>query len=100
MHRAFQWLPLVAIVAVGAIALLVRLTTMPIRKPPTPVIPKLAPLRKFDIVAEYAHDPNALTQGLIYAGGFLYESTGRRRPILNQESGTENGPGRSTPGHG
>ena len=36
-----------------------------------------APVRNYDIVAEYPHDPNALTQGLIYAGGFLYESTGR-----------------------
>jgi glutaminyl-peptide cyclotransferase len=37
-----------------------------------------APIRKYEIVAEYPHDPNALTQGLIYADGFLYESTGRQ----------------------
>jgi glutamine cyclotransferase len=37
-----------------------------------------APVRKYDIVAEYPHDPDALTQGLIYYDGFLYESTGRQ----------------------
>jgi glutamine cyclotransferase len=36
-----------------------------------------APVRNFDVVAEYPHDPDALTQGLIYSAGFLYESTGR-----------------------
>jgi glutaminyl-peptide cyclotransferase len=77
MPRLFSWLPIAALVAVGAIVLLLNLTGTPTREPPAPVIPKAAPLRKFDIVAEYPHDPNALTQGLIYAGGFLYESTGR-----------------------
>jgi glutamine cyclotransferase len=77
MPRAFSWLPIAALVAVSAIVLLLNLTGTPTREPPAPVIPKPAPLRKFDIVAEYPHDPNALTQGLIYAGGFLYESTGR-----------------------
>ena len=77
MPRAFSWLPIAALVAVSAIVLLVILTGTPTRQPPSPVIPKPAPLRKFDIVAEYPHDPNALTQGLIYVGGFLYESTGR-----------------------
>jgi glutamine cyclotransferase len=75
MPRAF--LPIAALAAVGAIVLLLNLTGTPTREPPAPVIPKPAPLRKFDIVAEYPHDPNALTQGLIYAGGLLYESTGR-----------------------
>jgi glutamine cyclotransferase len=37
-----------------------------------------APIRKYDVIAEYPHDPQALTQGLIYTGGFLYESTGRQ----------------------
>src|SRR6476660_4354376 len=77
MPRAFSWLAIVALVAVGAIVLLLNLTGTPTGAPPAPVIPKPAPLRKFDIVAEYPHDPNALTQGLIYSGGFLYESTGR-----------------------
>jgi glutaminyl-peptide cyclotransferase len=77
MPRLFSRLPIAALVAVGAIVLILNLTGTPTREPPAPVIPKAAPLRKFDIVAEYPHDPNALTQGLIYAGGFLYESTGR-----------------------
>jgi glutaminyl-peptide cyclotransferase len=79
MPRAFSWLLIAALVAVGAIVLFLNLTRTPTREPPTPVIPKPAPLRKFDIVAAYPHDSNALTQGLIYAGGFLYESTGRER---------------------
>lgn len=29
------------------------------------------------IVRTYPHDPDAYTQGLVYSGGFLYESTGR-----------------------
>jgi len=77
MPRAFSWLLIAALVAVGAIVLLLNFTRIPTREPPAPVIPKPAPLRKFDIVAEYPHDADALTQGLIYAGGFLYESTGR-----------------------
>ena len=77
MPRALSWLSIAALVAVGAIVLLLNLTETSTRKPPAPVIPKPAPLPKFDIVAEYPHDPNALTQGLIYADGFLYESTGR-----------------------
>ncbi len=30
----------------------------------------------YSIVATYPHDPGAFTQGLVYAGGALYESTG------------------------
>ena len=30
----------------------------------------------YAIVATYPHDPEAFTQGLVYAGGALYESTG------------------------
>jgi glutamine cyclotransferase len=76
MPRAFSWLLFAALVAASAIVVLLNLTGTPTRDA-APVVPKPAPLRKFDIVAEYPHDPNALTQGLIYAGGFLYESTGR-----------------------
>ncbi len=31
----------------------------------------------YRVAAEYAHDPAAFTQGLVYHRGFLYESTGR-----------------------
>jgi glutamine cyclotransferase len=41
-----------------------------------------APLFKVRILKRYPHDPCAFTQGLIFANGFLYESTG-----LNGKSG-------------
>ena len=34
------------------------------------------PVCSFQVVAEYPHDPGAFTQGLLYAGGVMYESTG------------------------
>lgn len=37
-----------------------------------------APLFKVRIVRKYPHDPEAFTQGLLFANGFLYESTGLR----------------------
>jgi glutamine cyclotransferase len=36
-----------------------------------------APLQAVKIIRSYAHDPQAFTQGLLYDGGFLYESTGK-----------------------
>jgi len=39
--------------------------------------PAKAPLQAVKIIKSYAHDPQAFTQGLLYDGGFLYESTGR-----------------------
>ncbi len=35
------------------------------------------PVYGFEIVQTYPHDPAAFTQGLVYAGGHLYESTGK-----------------------
>ncbi|MGA9994110.1 MAG: glutaminyl-peptide cyclotransferase [Pyrinomonadaceae bacterium] len=35
------------------------------------------PVYSFKVVNTWAHDPEAYTQGLIYADGILYESTGR-----------------------
>ncbi|EDZ66683.1 glutamine cyclotransferase superfamily [Nitrosococcus oceani AFC27] len=32
----------------------------------------------YQIINSYPHDPEAFTQGLIFDGGFLYESTGKR----------------------
>jgi len=76
MPRAFAWIAVLAIPAVAVIVLLLRLTGTPTRKPAVPLSSVPAPIRKYDIVAEYPHDPQALTQGLIYTDGFLYESTG------------------------
>jgi glutamine cyclotransferase len=62
----------------GTIFLLLDLTGTPTLKPAVPLSSEPAPVRKFEVVAEYPHDPQALTQGLVYTGGFLYESTGRQ----------------------
>lgn len=36
-----------------------------------------SPPQGYQIVHVYPHDPDAFTQGLVYADGYLYESTGR-----------------------
>src|SRR5262245_13529982 len=77
MSRTFSWIAVLALAAGGAIFLLLTLTGTPTNKPAVPLSLEPAPIRKYDVVAEYPHDPEALTQGLIYTGGFLYESTGR-----------------------
>lgn len=35
-----------------------------------------APVAGYEVVRVYAHDPQAFTQGLVFADGFLYEGTG------------------------
>lgn len=37
---------------------------------------RAAPVHNFSIVATFPHDPNAFTQGLVFAGGEFLESTG------------------------
>ena len=44
--------------------------------PLSPAKRHFAPLFKVRILKRYPHDPCAFTQGLIFANGFLYESTG------------------------
>ena len=78
MSRALLWMGGLALTGVSAILLLVTWTGTPTRKPAAPLSTEPAPIRKFDVIAEYPHDPQALTQGLIYTDGFLYESTGRQ----------------------
>jgi glutamine cyclotransferase len=41
--------------------------------------PGAIPVLSATVVKSYPHDPNAFTQGLEFFGGYLYESTGRRR---------------------
>jgi len=65
-----------AMIIGGGIAVLLNLTGTPTLEPAVPLSPDPAPIRKYDVVAEYPHDPRALTQGLIYSGGFFYESIG------------------------
>lgn len=76
MSKGLTSVAVAAMILGGAIAVLVNLTGKPTLKPAVPLSPDPAPIREFDVVAEYPHDPRALTQGLIYTGGFLYESIG------------------------
>src|SRR5215468_2219974 len=78
MPRTLAWTAVAVMSIGGAIFLLLQMTGTPTLKPAVPLSSEPAPVRKFEVVAEYPHDPQALTQGLIYAGGFLYESTGRQ----------------------
>jgi glutaminyl-peptide cyclotransferase len=65
---------LAATVALAAVALVAR-------RPPDVLAqrraPTSAPVSGYRVVNAYPHDTEAYTQGLIYRGGFLYESTGQ-----------------------
>ena len=76
MSKGFASVSIAALIIGGAIVMLVKLTGTPTLEPGVPLSPNPAPIRKYDVVAEYPHDPQALTQGLIYTGGFFYESIG------------------------
>jgi glutaminyl-peptide cyclotransferase len=76
MSKGFASVAIAAMIMGGGISVLVDLTGTPTLKPAVPLSPDPAPIRKYDVVAEYPHDPKALTQGLVYAGGFFYESIG------------------------
>jgi glutamine cyclotransferase len=70
MSKGFASVATAAMIIGGAIAILVNLTGTPTLKPAVPLSPDPAPIRKYEVVSEYPHDPRALTQGLIYANGF------------------------------
>jgi glutamine cyclotransferase len=76
MSKGFASVSIAALIIGGAIVMLLNLTGTPTLEPAVPLSPDPAPIRKYDVVAEYPHDPQALTQGLIYTGGFFYESIG------------------------
>ena len=76
ISKGFASVLIVALIIGGAIVMLLNLTGTPTLEPAVPLSPDPAPIRKYDVVAEYPHDPQALTQGLIYTGGFFYESIG------------------------
>jgi glutamine cyclotransferase len=44
--------------------------------PLAPTSGSVPPVFKARVVKEYPHDPEAFTEGLVFSGGFLYESTG------------------------
>ncbi|MBL8209392.1 MAG: glutaminyl-peptide cyclotransferase [Bryobacterales bacterium] len=76
MSKALAALLVTAVILGGVAAMLLRLTGTPTLEPSVPLSPDPAPVREYEVVAEYPHDPEALTQGLVYVGGVLYESTG------------------------
>jgi len=76
MSKGFAFVAIAALIIGGGIVVLLNLTGTPTLEPAVPLSPDPAPIRKYDVVAEYPHDPQALTQGLIYSDGFLYESIG------------------------
>ena len=76
MSKGLASVSIAALIIGGGIVMLLNLTGTPTLEPAVPLSPDPAPIRKYDVVAEYPHDPQALTQGLIYAGGFFYESVG------------------------
>jgi len=76
MSRGFAAVLIAVLIIGGGIAMLLHLTATPTLEPAVPLSPDPAPILEYDVVAEYPHDPQALTHGLIYRGGFLYESIG------------------------
>jgi glutaminyl-peptide cyclotransferase len=76
MSKGFASVAIAALIIGGGIVMLLNLTATITLEPAVPLSPDPAPIRKYDVVAEYPHDPQALTQGLIYTGGFFYESIG------------------------
>jgi glutaminyl-peptide cyclotransferase len=76
MSKGFASVSIAALIIGGGIVMLLNLTGTPTLEPAVPLSPDPAPIRKYDVVAEYPHDPQALTQGLVYTGGFFYESIG------------------------
>ncbi|MEZ4635920.1 MAG: glutaminyl-peptide cyclotransferase [Caldilineaceae bacterium] len=71
-------------------------TTLPIvvkDPPPTPEPEGETeiPVYGYNVIAQYPHDPNAFTQGLILVDGVLYEGTGRRGQSTLRRADLETG---------
>ena len=75
-----------------AILLLVGSFNSSACEPAKPAVEKIAPVYGYEVVHTWAHDSHAFTQGLVFNGGNLIESTGEvghsslRR--VNSENGT------------
>lgn len=54
--------------------------------PGAPSSPAAVPTHGYRIVNVFPHDPQAFTQGLVYHGGFLYESTGGGLQLTSRPS--------------
>lgn len=63
-------LSLLAAFFASSSALAQRISQLPVNAAKAP------PVYGYQVVHSYPHDPEAFTQGLVYKGGFLYESTG------------------------
>src|SRR5436309_243980 len=63
------WFKLAVVLIFTALPMLAVIQT---RTTPIGGVPKYT----YKVVHTYPHDPSALTQGLVYHGGFLYEGTG------------------------
>ncbi len=57
----------------GLLALVLTLVALPLAQAQSPEAPILVPR----VLAVYPHDDQAFTQGLLWDGGYLYESTGQ-----------------------
>ena len=87
MSKRFASVSIAALIIGGGIVMLLKLTGTPTLEPAVPLSPDPAPIRKYDVVAEYPHDAQALTQGLVYKGGLICESIGAK---VNPRSGKWN----------
>lgn len=63
------------VIGIAVIAITASRKPAPEQIASTPAPPALY---TYEVVHEYPHDPDAVTEGLIYYDGFLYESTGLR----------------------
>ena len=50
-----------------------------------------APVARYEVVRSYPHDPDAFTQGLVFADGILYEGTGQNGKSTLRQVRLENG---------
>jgi glutamine cyclotransferase len=69
--------PIGAAVAALLIAATLHATGQGRPVPRTPPVGSRVPIIRPSVAASYPHDPQAFTQGLEYADGFLFESTGQ-----------------------
>ena len=60
MSRGFASVLIAALIIGGAIAMILRLTATATLEPAVPLSPDPAPIRKYDVVAEYPHDAHVL----------------------------------------
>src|SRR5262245_17568710 len=66
--------------AIAGVALVIAAAAVQAQRGLAPAFagPFAAPVYGYEIVRTYPHDTSALTQGLVYRDGFLYETTGER----------------------